>query len=247
VDRRFVAWDIETATIIPENAEWEDYRPYGISCAATLLMPDNEIVLWTSPGVVSPTQKDWLLAERLSLARCVEMYEYLADMQAEGYSVVTWNGMGFDFDVLAEETPPAWFSAIVALAWDSIDPGFQMACELGYMCGLGKAAKSTLGASKLMSGAQAPVLWAEGAKGQTKVLEYVQSDVRLTAELYEALLDSGRIKWVSRAGRLNEWRPFKGQLLTVGEAYMQIDPPSNPWKSRDDMIAWTNGHRGECQ
>lgn len=238
--RRFIAWDIETAEIVPEGAVWEDYRPYGISCAATLVMPENQMAIWVSTG-----GENLRLAPKLTTGRCVEMFRHLVDFQAQGYPVVSWNGVGFDFDVLAEEMPAVFFESVVALAWDSYDPGFQMACELGYMCGLGKAAQSTLGASKLMSGAQAPALWAEDAAGQTKVLEYVQSDVRLTAELYEALLDSGRIKWISRAGRPNEWRPFKGQLLTVGEAYVQIARPRDPWKSRDEIIAWTDKPRGE--
>lgn len=30
--------------------------------------------------------------------------EYLSQMVADGYTVLTWNGLGFDFDVLTEES-----------------------------------------------------------------------------------------------------------------------------------------------
>ena len=45
--RKYLAFDIETAKVVPENeTNWKSHRPLGISCAATLLADSNELVLW---------------------------------------------------------------------------------------------------------------------------------------------------------------------------------------------------------
>jgi hypothetical protein len=46
MNRRYLAFDIETAKLIPENEpDWKSHRPLGISCAATLLADSDELVL----------------------------------------------------------------------------------------------------------------------------------------------------------------------------------------------------------
>ena len=40
----------------------------------------------------------------MSRQEAAGLVRYLATQVAQGYTVVTWNGVGFDFDVLAEES-----------------------------------------------------------------------------------------------------------------------------------------------
>ena len=94
--RRYLALDIETAKL-PEG-DWRSCRPLGISCAATLLADSDQPRLWyggddrTCP------------ADRMSREEAVGLVDYLAAQVAHGYTLVTWNGVGFDLDVLAEES-----------------------------------------------------------------------------------------------------------------------------------------------
>jgi len=40
----------------------------------------------------------------MSQQEAVELVEHLMIQVQHGYTVVTWNGVGFDFDILAEES-----------------------------------------------------------------------------------------------------------------------------------------------
>ena len=43
-------------------------------------------------------------APRMSPDEAVSLVAYLATKVGAGYTIVTWNGLSFDFDVLAEES-----------------------------------------------------------------------------------------------------------------------------------------------
>jgi predicted PolB exonuclease-like 3'-5' exonuclease len=162
-----------------------------------------------------------------------EIAKYLYWEWREGAQIVTWNGLGFDFDVMHEECR-WWKSSLRFMAWNHIDPGFQMLCEKGFMVGLDTAAKGMglHGKTEGMSGKDAPVMWAEGRNQQEKVLEYVAQDAVTTLEVYEAILRRGSLSWISRSGRANKWRPeFKnGRMLTAKEC-MHIPEPDTSWMS----------------
>jgi hypothetical protein len=68
------------------------------------------------------------------------------------------NGVGFDFDVLAEEAQMLAECCVFALA--HVDMMFHVLCRLGYGVGLDAAARGTglAGKSEGMKGADAPVL-----------------------------------------------------------------------------------------
>jgi len=45
--RKYLAFDIETAKVLPEDeSDLKSHRPLGISCAATFLADSNEPQLW---------------------------------------------------------------------------------------------------------------------------------------------------------------------------------------------------------
>ena len=133
----YIAFDIEIAKEIPDGCrDWSDIRPLGISCAATLA-DDGDLRLWygdIAGGAIAPQmgpQGVWELADYL-----------LKQNLTRGRRPLTWNGAGFDFDILAEETADAWNPGLCRrLALDHLDMGLQMLCEKGFMCGLQAAAK----------------------------------------------------------------------------------------------------------
>jgi len=155
----FVAFDIEITAGV-HGPDWSIFRPYGISCAATKV-DDEPVKVWhgdgdklTLPGITHP--------ERMTPGQVAELASYLLSMTHCGHRVVTWNGLGFDFDVLAEESRnPKLAREICELALNHIDLGFLMRCQLGFMAKLVKVAQGLDVGNKTegMHGGLAPVLW----------------------------------------------------------------------------------------
>ena len=82
---------------LPEG-DWRSCRPLGISCAATLLGDGREPVLWHGGDDRARP------ADRMSREETATLVRYLSDQVERGYTLLTWNGVGFDLDVLAEES-----------------------------------------------------------------------------------------------------------------------------------------------
>ena len=133
----------------------------------------------------------------MSRQEAAGLVEYLTAQVGHGYTVATWNGMGFDFDILAEES--GMLAECRELAVNHVDMMFHILCRLGFGVSLNAAAKgmNLPGKPEGMNGAMAPVLWAEG-KRET-VLEYVAQDVRTTAELATECEACGRFAGSPRA------------------------------------------------
>jgi hypothetical protein len=120
-------------------------------------------------------------ADRMSQEEAAKLVEYLAARVEDGYTLLTWNGVGFDLDILAEES--RMLVECQRLAVEHVDMMFHLVCQLGFGVSLDAAARGMNIAGKLggMSGALAPELWAEGRREE--VLDYVSHDVEITAQL----------------------------------------------------------------
>jgi hypothetical protein len=155
--RRYLAFDIETAATNEDGSDWRSCRPLGISCAATLLGDSQQPTLWHGGDRVNPN-------DRMSQEEAAALVRYLEDQVARGFTLLTWNGLGFDLDILAEES--GMLSECRQLAASHIDMMFHVFCELGHGVGLDAAVRGMGLAGKLegMKGADAPVLWAEGKR-----------------------------------------------------------------------------------
>jgi len=224
--RKYLAFDIETAKVVPETeTNWKSHRPLGISCAATLLADSNELVLWHG-------------ADRMNQNEAGKLVEYLATQVENGYTVATWNGLSFDFDILAEES--GMLAECRNLAVDHVDMMFHVLCRLGYGVGLDAAARGMgiPGKPEGMSGAMAPVLWAEGKREE--VLGYVFQDVRITSELATACEAGGKLRWIARSGKLRSMALPMGWLpVNLAEKLPQPDTSwmSDPWQ-RSTFTEW---------
>jgi hypothetical protein len=237
---KFVAFDLEITKEIPEGTEdWRDLRPLGISCAATLTSKEG-LELWhgiRNTGEMYPA--------RMSPGNVNEMIGYLWHLHTHGYKIVTWNGLAFDFDILAEESqsPESW-QACVEMALNHVDVAFDFLCDKGFMIALDTAAKGLEieGKTEGMRGAMAPILWARSLQGQEMVLEYVAQDVKVTADVYRAVLEQRRIPWTSKSGRRNYWIMRRLKPATVIEA-LDRPKPDTSWmtnpRTREELYAWT--------
>ncbi|MCP5110963.1 MAG: hypothetical protein GY953_09025 [bacterium] len=230
---RYLAFDIEIAKDVPgDDFNWRPHRPLGISCAATLGSDAEQPVLWHGKT------PDGSPAGRMSREEARELVQYLLDMAADGYRVLTWNGLGFDFDVLAEESGAAEGCRECALG--HVDMMFHVFCARGYPVALDKAAQGLglPGKTPGMSGADVPRLWAEGQFA--KVLEYVAQDARTTMQVARTTEERRRLDWITRRGTKSSM-PLPHGWLTVRKA-MELPAPDTSWMSapmsRQDFAAW---------
>jgi hypothetical protein len=232
---RYLAFDIETAKDVPgEDFNWRPHRPLGICCAATLASDAAEPTLWYGK------RPDQSPSARMSQGEAFELVQYLAKMTDDGYRVLTWNGLAFDFDVLAEESGARDRCRECALV--HVDVMFHFFCLQGYPVGLDKVAQGMRlpGKPPGMSGEKAPKLWADGCFSQ--VLSYVGQDVRSALQIAQTCEQRKRVDWITRKGTRNSIQ-LPGGWLTVKEAF-RLPKPDVSWMSapmrREQFLEWTN-------
>ncbi|NMC13497.1 MAG: hypothetical protein GYA34_11525 [Chloroflexi bacterium] len=232
--KKYLAFDLEIAKSLPNGIDdLKAYRPLGITCAATYT-GDEQPKLWYGQN------PDGNAAPQMSRRQLLSLLAYLEDMVEEGYTILTWNGCGFDFDILAEESGEILRCA--KLAWNHIDMMFHFFCITGFPLGLDKAAKGMGLQGKLigMSGELAPRYWAEGK--WAIVLDYVAQDVQTTLDLALVSEKMGELRWINNKG-IRSAVSLAGGWLPVCEA-TKLPLPDNswmrtPWK-RSKFTGWIN-------
>lgn len=231
--RRYLAFDIETVKQVPANtSDWRHYRPLGISCAATITAEQDRPVMWHGGRNCNRP------AKRMKRNEVQKLVKYLQEAVRNGYTIVTWNGAGFDFDILAEESGLA--EACKRLARDHVDMMFHVLCQLGYGVSLSAAAIGMELTGKIMgmTGMQAPSLWADGKRNQ--VFRYVAQDARSTLALAEKCENERLLRWETRSGRKRRIALPNG-WLPVSSAQTLPEPVTfwmtAPWPRRK-FTAW---------
>lgn len=226
--RKYAAFDIETATVIPDGEDWGEYRPLGITCAA-VGNGDEEDTLDICGRDFAP---------RLSQEEAVQLVETLEEYVDQGYTLLTWNGLGFDFDILAEESGESQRCA--ALALDHVDMMFHVYSVKGFPVSLAKAAEGMKirGKPEGINGKAAPQLWAAGE--YATVLDYVAEDVRIAHQIATACEAVKEFRWITARGKLATM-PLSGGWLTVREA-MELPAPDTSWMDdpipRERFVEW---------
>jgi RNase H-like protein len=233
VARKYLAFDIETVKVQPANDyDWKSYRPLGISCAATFLSGEDDPLLWHGGA------NDKRPTKRMNRPQVQGLVGYLEKQVVYGYTVVTWNGLGFDFDILAEES--GMLEKCRNLAIDHVDMMFHALRQLGHGISLDSAAKGMglAGKSENLSGISTPQLWAKGRRKE--VLEYVAHDAEITLELAEISESHGLLRWVTRGGRGRKLPLPKGWLPVRLAEKLPITGTSWMWPqwSRARFTAW---------
>lgn len=220
--RDYLAFDLEIEKVLPENVyDLKAYRPLGISCAATL-DEQGGLILWhgqTPQGGI---------ADRFNREEAIQLVRYLEHQVETGKTILTWNGVGFDFDILAEES--GLVESCRELALEHVDMMFHVFCLQGYALGLDKAAKGMglPGKTAGMSGVMAPVYWAQGRRDE--VLAYLEQDVRTTLRLGQEVERKRRLQWISGRG-MQQSLELPGGWLVAREA-LQLPTPDTSWMSR---------------
>ncbi len=221
--RKFLAFDVETAAVLTDVQfqDWKRHRPLGLTCIAAWASDAAAPTLWDA------RQAGGGAAGRMGTAQVVEFVKYLEQMAGQGYTLLTWNGLGFDWDVLAEES--ACLDICRALALDHVDMMFHVFCERGHPVALDKAAQGhgIAGKPPGMSGVKAPQMWADGR--YQEVLDYVVQDVRITLEVAAKCEEKSTFRWLTSKGSVSSMPLPKG-WLTV-KAARQLAIPDTSWMS----------------
>ena len=242
----YVAFDMEIAKPVPDGADLLAHRP-GIACAALATEGETQALVMfdpaAMPGLFDPATKT------MTQAGATRILTALDATAGRGDTFVTWNGAGFDFRLLADET--GRHADCARLALKSVDMMFQVLCERGHPLSLDSALKGarlpakvdqvTLGSGHVVqiNGADAPRYWQEGE--YAAVMAYCAADAERTLALAAACQRSRRLSWISQKGRPNEMYLRTG-WLTV-EQCLALPLPDTSWMtrpmSRGDVLAWT--------
>ena len=230
---KLISFDIEISKILPEfTGNLFDYSPLGISCAA---VAHDEVKFWQGVPNLSKEENQNMVRELMAYAN-------------DGYTFVTWNGCGFDFRLLAEES--GMVEECGELALNHVDLMLLVTFKKGWFLGLNKALKGANIAEKVhelelkngeilhdMNGGLAPQLWADGE--YDAVLTYLRGDVEQTLALAENIIETHEIRWTSGNGKPQSVSVPK--LLTVRECF-DIREPDVSWMSnppqREDFVKW---------
>ena len=220
MDCRYLAFDIEIAKILPADVDdLKAHRPLGITCAATLAEGDAQARTWfTEESNNRP-------APRMSRDDLSELVDFLSAQVEAGFTILTWNGLGFDFDILAEESGRR--EDCKRLALGHVDMMFHVFCEKGFPVGLEAAAQGMglRGKPPGMSGALAPELWAAGKTAE--VLDYVAHDCEITLEVASISQRRGSFAWITRRGSRSRL-PLRSGWLSVEQA-LRLPKPDTSW------------------
>jgi hypothetical protein len=232
---KYVAFDIETAKDVPgTDFNWRPHRPLGITCIASMSSSCNEPRVWYGQGKMG--------APLSQMSRCdvSEFVDYLDSLTKDSFTPLTWNGLSFDFDIIAEESN-LW-DQCKQLALLHVDMMFHIVCEKGFPVGLANAASGMGIQGKLrgVDGRDAPTLWLQGQ--HDTVIKYVSQDVRATLQLGIECETRRVFRWTTTRGGIGEM-PLSQGWLPVKDA-MRLPKPDTSWMSnpiqRESYAAWLN-------
>jgi hypothetical protein len=233
---KLAAFDLEIASEFQEDEKGNiDKSKLGITCAAIAYSDRDKV--WFKSGIPRLTKPE----SRELVSRLIQAHE-------NGYRILTWNGCGFDFEVLAHES--GMLEECGRLALNHIDLMLMVTFTKGWYLGLqtalegagldGKLKRVTLSDGSIieaMDGSKAPALWASGE--YDAVLAYLKQDVVQLLDLADAILANRGISWTSNNGN-PMFVPFEG-LLTVGQCF-QIPEPDTSWMknppTRLQFVQW---------
>jgi len=239
-EKKLLAFDTETSKPIINMKRWRYERPLGISCGTTITS-DKDMQIWH--GGEEP---DGRLREKMPATKCRELARYLIEMHARGYTILTWNGLEFDFDILAEECQDeALRKDLAKLALNHIDIFFTVFSETGSLVSLDAAARGMglPGKAYGIRGEDAPKLWRQSREMQEKVLKYNAQDVQLTMALHDVICEKGYLQWTT--GR---WKLTKDSIPTVAVALTGPEPDTS-WMTepvtRLDFCKWIKASLSE--
>lgn len=154
------------------------------------------------------------------------LVKFLLSPDHANATMVTFNGLGFDFPVLMAQCDPDDATALRVVARDRhVDIMFAFLVEFGYRASMNSFA-TCMGLEKSWDGAAA----AE-SKDMAAILEYCGHDVTILQAVYSGGATAKRLVRKSNAGRLQTWvLPLAGMGdINANIASYRQNPPDTSW------------------
>jgi len=231
--QRYLAFDLETAKVLPPDVRNVlKHRPLGISCAASIADNMPEPLLWYGKDEKNQPSK------KMTHREAEQVVFKLTELTHQGYTLITWGGVDFDFNILAEES--GLQKECAQLVLNHIDMLFHIVCSLGHRMSLQKASEGmNLPGKKIgISGALAPALWADGK--YEEVLDYCVQDARLTLQIARKCEQMRQLQWMTQRNTIGIM-PLQSGWLTVQQA-LSLPLPDTSWMSdppsRESIVKW---------
>lgn len=236
--RRFLAFDLEIASDIPTGIQdWHPLAPLGITVAATVSDLHGGVVAHYGTKI-NWGDKTTVAREKMTKSDAVDLVDYLSNATREGFTILTWNGLSFDFDVLSIES--GLKEECAELALHHVDMMFHIFCVKGFAVGLDNATKAmkTNRKTEGVHGDMAPQMWRDGKFKE--VIEYVGQDVRATLDLGQTCELEKVLRWITKRNTTG-YMPLQQGWLTVEEALKLPEPDTSwmtePWP-RSKFTSW---------
>lgn len=241
----YVAFDIETSGLLGDDKS--SPHPPAVFCAcATVLRRAagpgayevTGCLRWHSASALSGDRGEMNVAEIRGMVTDLLRYQ-----DTEGYQVVTWNGVGFDFRVLHEHALVAGDAAlcarIVELTGGGCDMMLNFFMHKGFPVSLNSVAVA-VNPSFVKSGAGGDVCdrWNNGdAAEREAVIRYCERDTEVLAAAVSAADATGSISWkTKRKGNIATWAPVGGRetVFMASRDTWQLPEPDNSWMGVGD-------------
>jgi hypothetical protein len=228
----YLSYDIEIYNDLPEGEHSLD----GIypSIAATCTSKEDLKYWYGIPAMEKETAKNLVL--------------FMLKEMEKGFLPFTWNGVSFDFRLLAQYS--GLVNECAELALNGVDGMLLVTFNKGFFLGLDtaligagletKTHSVTLNSGlefSEMSGKLAPKMWRDGEYEAVKT--YLAGDVFRPLELISAIEKNRGIKWTSKTGRPNF---LMTELIPVKDLF-KIPLPDCSWmsikpKPRSEFVEW---------
>ncbi|MYH71336.1 MAG: hypothetical protein F4153_01955 [Acidimicrobiia bacterium] len=231
---RFAAFDLETRELIDNKRHGLEKGALGVTCIGLMLTGQHTAEMWYGN---EPNEQIASQMSRDQLSKFVDRLKSLAD---DGFTIATWNGLSFDFRVLAAES--GRYEDCRALALRHVDMMFNIFCEKGWPVGIAQVASGMglRGKTQGMDGLEAVRIWNEEPHRRQEVIHYAANDVHLTLELAELVSKQKVLRWSSLRGNPQQLSLPRGWLTC--ELADQLPEPDNSWMDdpleRSDFTDW---------
>lgn len=228
----FLSYDIELYNDLDE--EKKNFSELIPSIAATCTNKEDLDYYYDIPFMSKGMAKKLVL----------DMIDYLK----EGIPPFTWNGVSFDFPLLAQHS--GMIEECAELALNGVDGMLLVTFNKGFFLGLDAALMGagletkthsvTLNNGMVfseMSGKLAPQMWRDGEYEAVKT--YLAGDVFRPLELIYAIERNYGIRWISKTGKPN----FLMTKLTPVKDLFRLPLPDCSWmsvkpKPRSEFVEW---------
>ena len=245
----YTAFDLETTGLFKSNID--DSSAPQITCAVTCRMIRKQPGVFDTARPLRWTEDDTFASPAtMTIETVVRLVDHLYCEMQLGYPPITWNGLAYDFRVLAAQAEyvEECTQQIKELALSGVDPMFNFTTHQGYWVSMASVADGfELPVNKNSTGAEAVRLWLEGSSEDRKgVVDYCQNDVLVLSKIVAKIDATGCIRRiVKKTGKVGEWRPpTKGAALAASSVTAQLPDPDNSWMTagprpqKSDHTSW---------